>query len=293
MTELPKEISALYPFSQHDFASSGGRMNFIDEGSGARGNVVLLHGNPTWSFMWRDVVKALAGAGFRCIAPDLLGMGLSEKPHKYFTLADRISHVEELIERLGIKKFSLCAHDWGGAIGCGVAGNSPEKISKIVLMDTAAFRSRNIPKRIAVCKAFGIGPALVKYFNAFVRPAATMCVEKPLAPAVKAGFLFPYRTPRDRESVANFVRDIPLSPRHVSYAALCAVEAGLEKLRDKPMFIAWGGKDFCFGDDFYDEWCKRFPAAKTLYCENAGHYLLEDAGAEIIPEIAKFLCDKA
>ena len=164
---VPAEISALYPFAQNSFRCSGGQMNYVDEGSGARGVVVLLHGNPTWSFLWRDLVKSLVAAGMRCIALDHIGMGLSEKPAKYFSLADRIRHAEELLAHLGIEKFSLCVHDWGGAIGCGVAVNAPEKIEKIVITNTAAFLSRNIPRRIALCKIAGIGPFLVKQFNLF------------------------------------------------------------------------------------------------------------------------------
>ncbi len=289
MKTLPDEISALYPFAQNEFRCSGGKMNFVDEGAGTAGNVVLLHGNPTWSFLFRDVVKALCEAGFRCIVPDHLGMGLSEKSEKYFPLAERISHVEELISHLGLKKFSLIVHDWGGAIGFGVAVNSPEKIEKIVAANTAAFRSRNIPKRIALCKILGFGPFVVKYFNAFARAATSMCVEKPLKKAVKNGFLFPYQTPRERASVVNFVRDIPLSPKHVSYSALLKIENGLEKLQQKKIFFAWGGKDFCFGKDFYDEFLARFPNAKSHFLGNAGHYLFEDAGEILIPEIVDFL----
>ena len=116
-----------------------------------------------------------------------------------------------------------------------------------------------------------------------------MSVTKKLSAAAKAGFLFPYASPRERVAVANFVRDIPLSPAHPTYTTLCAVENGLESLRDKPMLIAWGGRDFCFDDTFYNEWVQRFPQAHTLYCKDAGHYLLEDAGERIIPAVCEFL----
>lgn len=290
MKTLPPNIAALYPFEHNFFETPYGRMHFVDTKSGERGNVVLLHGNPSWSFLWRDLIKALAAQGFRCVAPDHIGMGLSDKPQKYLTLTDRIDHVEALLAHLGIEKFSLCVHDWGGAIGCGLAGRYPEKVEKLVITNTAAFRSQNIPKRIALCKAAGIGPFLVKYFNAFAWPATFMAVRKKLAPAVKSGFLFPYGSPRERVAVANFVRDIPLSESHPSYWALRTVESGLGWLREKPMLIAWGGRDFCFDDTFYGEWRRRFPNAKTLYCEDAGHYLLEDAGDRIIPAVCEFLC---
>lgn len=296
MTELPETISALYPFEQNDFQCSGGRMNYIDTRAGEANRagervVVLLHGNPSWSFLWRDLIRALAAEGVRCIAPDHLGMGLSEKPNRYFTLAERILHIEELLAHLKIEKFSLCLHDWGGAIGCGIAENVPANIEKLVIMNTAAFRSKKIPRRIALCKFGVFGAFLVKYFNAFARPATFMSVEKKLSPAVKAGFLFPYRKARERTAIANFVRDIPLDTKHPSYATLLRIEQNLEKLTGMPMFIAWGGKDFCFDATFFEQWKTRFPNAKRLFCEDAGHYLLEDAGTRIIPQVCRFLND--
>lgn len=286
---LPPQIAELYPFSHNFFETESGRIHYVDTGTGERGNVVLLHGNPSWSFLWRDLIKELSARGFRCIAPDHIGMGLSDKPQKFLHLADRIAHVEALLAHLGIEKFSLCVHDWGGAIGSGAATRSPGKIEKLVITNTAAFRSLNIPKRIAVCKIPVFGPFIVKAFNAFAWPATFMSVRKKLSAAVKAGFLFPYRTFRSRTAVANFVRDIPLTPKHPTYATLSEIENTLPRLAEKPMLIAWGGLDFCFDDTFFNGWKQRFPNAETLYTPDAGHYLLEDAGEKLVPAIADFL----
>lgn len=289
MAALPQELTELYPFSQNAFDTPDGRINYVDTGDGTSGTVVFLHGNPTWSFLWRNLIKELSAAGFRCIAPDHLGMGLSDKPEKFLHLADRIAHVEALLAHLGIEKFSLCVHDWGGAIGSGVATRSPEKIEKFVITNTAAFRSLNIPKRIALCKLPVFGPFIVKTFNAFAWPATFMSVRKKLSPAVKRGFLFPYGSYKNRTAVANFVRDIPLSAKHPTYETLSEIENALPSLKEKPMLIAWGGLDFCFDDTFFNGWKQRFPDAETLYCEDAGHYLLEDAGDRLIPAITAFL----
>lgn len=288
-TLLPPDISAIYPFSPNFFETEGGRIHYVDTGSGERGNVILLHGNPSWSFLWRDLIKELSSQGFRCIAPDHLGMGLSDKPQKFLHLADRIAHIEALLAHLGIEKFSLCVHDWGGAIGSGVATRNPQKVEKLVITNTAAFRSLNIPKRIALCKIPGFGPFIVKAFNAFAWPATFMSVRNKLPAVVKNGFLFPYRTFRSRTAVANFVRDIPLSAKHPTYATLSEIENNLTKLSEKPMLIAWGGLDFCFDDTFFNGWKQRFPKAETIYCTDAGHYLLEDAGPRLIPAITEFL----
>lgn len=289
---LPPEIAALFPFPPHFFETPLGRMHYVDAGTGERGNVVLLHGNPTWSFLWRDLIKELAARGFRCIAPDHIGMGLSDKPARFVRLAERIAHVESLLAALGLGKFSLCVHDWGGAIGFGVATRAPERIEKLVASNTAAFRSRNMPRRIALCKLPWLGSFFVKTLNAFAWPATFMAVRKPLPPAVRAGFLFPYRTARSREAVANFVRDVPMTKRHPSWATLVEIEQALPRLAEKPLLLPWGSADFCFGDDFLKEWQERFPRAKTLRCADAGHYLLEDAGATLVPAIADFLAEK-
>lgn len=286
---LPPAVAELFPFRRNFFETPDGAMHYVDEGSGERGNVVLFHGNPTWSFLWRDLIKALAARGFRCIAPDHIGMGLSDKPAKFLRLADRIAHAEALIASLGLKKFSLCVHDWGGAIGFGVAVHAPERIEKIVASNTAAFRSKAIPRRIALCKIPGFGPFLIKTFNAFALPATRMAVRRRLAPAVRAGFLFPFPTPRSRTAIANFVRDIPLSTAHPSMKTLVEIETALPRLADKPMMLPWGGADFCFGKVFFDEWKERFPRAEAIYRPDAGHYLLEDAGDALVPAITEFL----
>lgn len=263
-------------------------MHYVDT-AGDGPVVVLLHGNPSWSFLWRDLIRSLAAAGFRCIAPDHLGMGLSDKPDAAFTLADRIRHVETLLDTLGVKRFDLCVHDWGGAIGCGVAGRRPDAVGRLVVTNTAAFLSLDIPFRISVCKWPVFGPFIVRAFNAFAGPAAWMSVTKPLAPAVKRGFLLPYDSYANRRAVAEFVQDIPLSSAHRTHATLASVDANLAKLADKPMYIGWGGRDFCFNDRFLAIWQQRFPKARVHRVADAGHYVLEDAGAVLIPEITAFL----
>ncbi len=263
-------------------------MHYVDTG-GSGPVVLLVHGNPSWSFLWRDLIKALSAAGYRCIAPDHLGMGLSDKPDKYLGLADRIRHVETLVDSLGVKAFHLAVHDWGGAIGFGLAGRRPDAVGKLVVTNTAAFLSKHIPPSIAVCKIPGFGPFIVRAFNAFAWPATFMAVNKPLSPAAKAGFLLPYDSFANRRHVANFVRDIPLGKSHPTYATLASVEANLEKLKSKPMLIEWGGRDFCFNDKFLARWRELFPAATVRHHADAGHYLLEDAGSVIIPEIVEFL----
>ncbi|MEO6876101.1 MAG: alpha/beta fold hydrolase, partial [Opitutaceae bacterium] len=151
--QLPSALAYEYPFTPAAFITPhGARMSYVDEGPRNEEVVLMLHGNPTWSFYYRELIRDLAAAGLRCIAPDHVGMGLSEKPPEYdYTLAGRIADIEALVAALGVKRVHLVVHDWGGAIGFGFAAKHPELIGRLVILNTAAFTSNEIPLRIAVC----------------------------------------------------------------------------------------------------------------------------------------------
>ena len=285
---LPAEVKALYPFAVRDFATPHGLMRFVDHGPKDGPAVLLLHGNPSWSFLWRNLIIKLAGRGFRVIAPDHIGMGLSARPDKFLRLEDRIQAVQGLVDFLGPKHFHLGVHDWGGAIGLGLATRCPDRIGNILVTNTGAFLSERIPARIAMCRWPLIGRFLVQGLNGFAWPATWMAVEKPMAPAVKAGFLAPYRQFAARRAVADFVADIPMELDHPTRATLAAVEAGLPLLKGKHMLLLWGLKDFCFDASFLAGFEQRFPSAQKLIFPSAGHYVLEDAGEAAIDPAADF-----
>ncbi len=288
---IPAWLAPLYPFSPHTFTTAGGaRMSFLDEGPRTDSAVLMLHGNPTWSFYYRDLVRALAPTR-RCLVPDHVGMGLSEKPENYdYSLATRIADVEALIDRLGVKHIDLVVHDWGGAIGCGVAGRRPERVGRIVILNTAAFVSPHLPARIALCKAPLLGPLLVRGANGFAWPATWMAMHRRrLTTGEKRGYLLPYDSWAHRVAVSAFVQDIPMNATHRSWSTLTAVEANLARLRDKPVMIEWGGRDFCFNDRFLGRWRELLPQATVHRIADAGHYVLDDARDEVLPRIGEFL----
>lgn len=298
MTAVPDWLQPLYPFTPRSFATLGGaRMSYLDEGGageGAAGErpteaVLMLHGNPTWSFYYRDLVKTLAPR-LRCIVPDHIGMGLSDKPETYaYTLAQRIDDVAALVASLGLTRVHLVVHDWGGAIGFGFAARHPELIGRIVILNTGAFPSPNIPRRIALCKTRFPGTALVRGLNGFAGPAVWMSMHRrALTPDEKRGFLLPYDNWANRVAVDAFVKDIPMSAAHPTWATLQAVSDGIAQFRAHPVLIVWGGRDFCFDDTFYAEWRARLPDSDALYLADAGHYVLADAQDEVLPRVAKF-----
>lgn len=285
---LPPWLRELYPFQSRRIRQPGGCQHYIDEGSGHP--VVMLHGNPTWSFYYRDLVRSVTAAGMRAVVPDHLGCGLSEKPQNWsYRLADHIDNAQRLIDRLEIDQFSLVVHDWGGAIGMGVATRWSGRVKRIVILNTAAFRLPRMPRRIALCRMPVIGELLVRGLNGFAGPATRMTTVHPLSRKLRQAYLWPYRSWKDRVAIARFVQDIPMRTNHPSYETLVAIENGLEALRDKPILVAWGGQDWCFNGAFFEEWQRRFPTAETRWNAHAGHYVLEDGGAQLRAELVRFL----
>jgi haloalkane dehalogenase len=286
-------VSDLYPFQGHFFDRDGLRLHYIDEGAGKP--VVMLHGNPTWSFYYRNLVLALRDS-HRTIVPDHIGCGLSDKPDdsRYsYTLAQRVSDLESLLDHLEITRdITLVLHDWGGMIGTAYAVRHPERIARMVILNTAGFHKpagKRLPRSLWWCRNTPLGPFLIRGLNAFCLGAARYCVMRPMSPDVRAGYLAPYDSWANRIAVLRFVQDIPLTPADPSFALVSEVQDKLERLRDVPMLICWGMRDFVFDGEYLAEWERRVPRAQVHRFPDAGHYVLEDAGNEIRTLLREFL----
>ncbi len=286
-------VSEHYPFRGRRFARNGSRLHYLDEGHGLP--VVLLHGNPTWSFHYRRLVLALRGE-FRAIVPDHIGCGLSDKPgdDRYdYTLATRIDDLEALLDALGLRsRIQLVLHDWGGMIGMGYAVRHPERIERIVVLNTAAFHlpaGKVLPGSLRLCRS-PLGPFLVRRLNLFLRGALRYCMTQgSLSRREREAYLAPYRSWRDRIALLRFVEDIPLLAGDRAFELVSAIERDLVLLRGKPMLVVWGERDFVFDRDIRDEWRRRFPEAECVDLPHAGHWLLEDAPETVLPSIVAFL----
>lgn len=279
-----------FPFEPHHLDIDGLRYHYIDEGPTNAAPLLFVHGNPTWSFAWRNLIGALKSE-FRCLAVDHIGCGRSDKPQRYeYTLESHIRNLCRFVESLDLRNITLIAHDWGGCIGMGAAGRLPDRFARFALMNTAAFRSTRMPFRIAVCRWPILGALGVRGLNLFARAALTMAVnQRKLAPAVRQGLLAPYDSWAHRIAIHRFVQDIPLSPDHPSYGTLAEIEESLAKQAGKPMLLAWGMRDWCFTADFLAEWRQRFPDAKFAEFPEAGHYLFEDEPQGLARELREFL----
>ncbi len=283
----------LYPFESHRFDLDGLSMHYLDEGAGPP--VVMVHGNPTWSFYYRRLVTALSPT-HRCIVPDHIGMGLSDMPgdDRYeYTLARRVDDLERLLDHLALDApVTLIVHDWGGMIGLAWAARHPERVARLVIMNTAAFplpadRRFHAPLRLTRTP---LGGLLVRRFNAFAVAASRLCVtRRPMPPEIRDAYTAPYDSWEHRIGTLRFVQDIPLGPEDPGYAIVAATRDALPRFRATPTLILWGERDFVFDAPFLREWRAHLPEARVVRFPSCGHYVLEDAHEEIVPLVTRFL----
>ena len=292
---INKPAKHLYPFSSNYLEMRGQRMHYLDEGPRDAPPVLMLHGNPTWSFYYRNLVLALR-ENYRCIVPDHLGCGLSDKPDdsQYdYRLKSRVEDITNLIEHLNLQApLSLIVHDWGGMIGFTWAVNHPEQVEKLVVLNTAAFplpADKKMPPALSLVRDTALGAFLVTHFNAFSGIAARVAFKKPVSKEVRQAYKLPYDSPENRIATLRFVQDIPLSEKDTGYDILRNTAETLHLLKNKPCLIAWGEKDFVFDAPFLNQWLTYFPDAELHRFPDCGHYVLEDGGARLINTISHFI----
>jgi haloalkane dehalogenase len=284
---------ALYPFTGRRLDLGGYAMHYLDEGKGE--TVLMVHGNPTWSFYFREVVKALSPT-HRCIVPDHVGMGLSDRPDdaRYsYTLKSRVDDIDALMERIApTGPVTLIVHDWGGMIGMSWAVRHPERIKAIVALNTSCFRlppEKPFPKGLTVMRGNLTGIPL-RAFSFVRRVVLRSCTAKvTLTPEQMDGYHAPYDGWKESRAVHRFVQDIPLQPGDPAWNVVVDTESKLEKLKAVPMLLAWGMKDWVFDEAFLNGWIKRFPKATVKRFPDSGHFLLEDSGAEVVALIKDFV----
>lgn len=286
-------VRDLYPWEGRYLDVGGGiRMHYLDEGSGEP--LLVLHGNPTWSFSFRRFVERFAPE-HRVVVPDHVGCGLSDKPgdEAYaYTLARRVDDVERLVEHLDLRDVTLVAHDWGGMIGLAWALRHFDRVRRFVLLNTAGFglpEDKRLPWQIAIVRRLRGSSLLVQGLNAFLRGALLTCTTRGLGRRERLGYLAPYGSYRDRIAIQRFVEDIPLAPSDRSWAIVDEVSRNLGRLAERPVLIGWGRKDFVFDDAFLAEWKRRLPSARYVEFADAGHWVHEDAGDRLFDEIGGFL----
>ncbi len=273
-----------YPFIDRFASIDGRKYHYIDEGEGEQ-PIVCVHGNPTWSFYYRRLVAGLRSEA-RVLAVDHIGCGLSEKPRDYpYNLAQHTANLVEWLDKLDIQNGLLVVHDWGGAIGLGAAVARPDRIAKLLILNTAAFPPPYVPLRIAALRFPWMGSFAIRYLNGFAWPATFMTMHRHrLSENAKSGLLAPYLSAETRWAIDGFVKDIPLSRSHPTYQVLQTLESRLATLADKPTRIVWGMKDWCFRPQCKDRLLEHLPNASQRLLQDVGHYVMEDAPDEVLEE---------
>jgi haloalkane dehalogenase len=277
---VPQE---LYPFESHYAHIDGAAVHYVDEGSGPP--MLLLHGNPTWSFLYRDVIKGLRDR-YRCIALDYPGFGLSRAAPGYgYTPAEHAAVVEQLVSHLDLTDVTLMVQDWGGPIGFAVATRNPERFSAFVIGNTWAWPKADLGTRIFSGLLGGpIGGYLILQRNAFVEKILPANVKRRELPRdVMDAYRGPFPTPQARRPMHVFPREILASRPFLSQ-----IERDLPKLSDRPALLVWPTKDVAFKERERKRWEQAFPDHRTVILEGAGHFIQEDAADEIVSAISEW-----
>lgn len=290
-----------YSFQPNRFEVRPGiALSYLDEGPRDGEVVVMLHGNPSWSFYWRHLVLGLRDR-YRCIVPDHVGMGLSDRPddvpgahpHYDYTLQSRVDDLTALLDHLGITgPVTLAVHDWGGMVGFGWALSHMPQVKRLVILNTAAFplpAAKPMPWQLSLGRDSKVGGFLIRAFNLFARGAAWLGTERSLPAAVRRGYIAPYNGWRNAISTLRFMQDIPLREGDRAWPLLEAAGRALPQYADRPAFIGWGLKDFVFDHHFLDGFRRALPNAEVHAFEDANHYVLEDKHEVLVPAIRDFL----
>ncbi len=284
----------MYPFDSHWLDLDGLGMHYVDEGAGQP--IVMVHGNPTWSFYFRELIREFRTT-HRVVVPDHIGCGLSDKPgdaEYEYTLCRRVEDLETLLGRLELNEnVTLVGHDWGGMIVAACALRRLERVKRLVFFNTAGFLlppGQRLPWQLWLIRNLPpVAALLVRGFNGFAIGATHLATAKGLPREVRKAYRAPYDSWKNRIATLRFVQDIPLRPDDRGYELAKWVDDRLEQLRERPVFIGWGERDFVFDPRFLAEWRRRLPDAEVHSFPDAGHYVLEDAAAELIPKVRRFV----
>nr|PZN32169.1 MAG: alpha/beta hydrolase [Chloroflexota bacterium] len=275
-----------YPFQHREIQLEAGRMHYVDEGEGPP--VVLVHGTPAWSFLYRNLIKELSGA-HRCIAPDHLGFGLSERPAGFsYRPEDHARNLRELIERLGLKDVTLVVHDFGGPIGLSYAVERPENVARLVIFNTWmwSLRGNREAEQISRLMSGRLGRFLYERLNFSPRVLVPAASGRKLPRAIHHHYIDAAPTPEARHAMWVCARELVGSSDW--YEGLWQRR---ERLRDIPALLLWGLKDPGVKSGVFDlaRWQGVFADARTVTFPEAGHFVQEDEAPAVAGEVRRFL----
>ena len=260
----------VFPFASRFLDVGGNRIHYIDEGSGP--SLLLLHGNPSWSFLYRHIVLRLA-PHFRCVAPDYPGFGLSTATSAYgYTAREHSGVLEGFVDALGLSELRIMVQDWGGPIGLGLAGRRPELAHSFIIGNSFAWPATTAMKGFSYVVGNPLSRCLVTRYNLLARWLIPAGINRTLTDAELAAYMGPFPTAASRLPTWIFARQIRDSASYLS-----EVEAGLAKLSDKPALIVWGDADGAFRAADRDRFAGLFSMHRVVELRGAKHFIQENA----------------
>ncbi len=297
MNEKPDWLRPLYPWPQADLTVNGRRMAYLDEGDKAARPVLLLHGNPTWSFLYRDFIEPLKKAGYRVIAPDCIGAGYSDKPRldAAYSLAHHIADLVSLIDQLALKGFVVVGQDWGGPQGVGASLQRLDSVAALVLMNTWLFtdykgRFHTSAKPWTSWHAPVIGPYFMKRKKVLSHGGPSMTTKRGMSAVEARGYHHVYDERESETVTMTWPRTIPLRPGDRGWHDMTMIQSRLPELAGTPVQLLWAPEDQVFPIEYAQRMKELLPQAEgPVLFDRAAHFLQDDRGADIVSAIIPFL----
>jgi pimeloyl-ACP methyl ester carboxylesterase len=288
---LDGDFEGTFPFESRYLRAGRTSLHYLDEGAPDAPPLLFLHGNPTWSYLWRRPVAELSGRGHRCVAYDHMGFGRSEKPPRLsaYTLERHVENALAVIDELDLHDVTLVAHDWGGPIGLGAMLERAERLRALVLMNTWAWELPSwLPPFIREFRTEGLGEILALGGNLFVESIPGGMARRDPDPVMMEAYRAPFPDYWSRAGTLAFQRDIPLTERDRSAPVISSIYERLPRL-DVPVLLLWGMRDPVFQPVFLDQWRELFPRAEVAALEDASHFVVEDRPDAVTGAIERFL----
>jgi len=288
--DLDGDFGGTFPFEAHYLEAEDTRIHYVDEGPRDAAPILMLHGNPTWSYMYREPIRSLSERGHRCVAFDHMGFGRSSKPPepRRYILSTHIENTIAVLDQLDLNDVTLVCHDWGGPIGLGAALERPQRVSRVVAMNSWAWELPSfLPGFLRQFRSEGLGEILALAGNAVVESIPGGMASRSSDGVMMDAYRAPHPDYWSRIGTLAFIRDIPLTENDVSAPLMGHIHESLSQL-NVPLLLIWGMRDRVFVPAFLDQWQAIFPDSRKIEL-HAGHYLVEDCPDRVADAIHEFV----